>query len=86
MVTTGAIAMLLESNPLDISGASTGYGSVHYLSRGKIGVGYIDAIGTSKMLAIATSPSKKVVLDPNLIGQQAPKHGFEGVTYVVLQP
>ncbi len=87
VVTTGAIAMLLESNPLDISGAaSSGYGSVHYLSRGKIGVGYIDAAGSSKMLAIATFPSKKVVSNPNLIDQQAPKHGFEGITYVVLQP
>ncbi len=42
--------------------------------------------GSSKMLAIATPPSKKVVSNPNLIDQQAPKNGFEGATYVVLQP
>jgi len=27
-----------------------------------------------------------VVSNPNLINQQAPKHGFEGVACVVLQP
>jgi hypothetical protein len=49
-------------------------------------VGCIDVGGSSKMLAIATPPSKKVVSKPNVIDQQAPKHGFGGATYVVLQP
>ncbi len=85
VVIAGVVAMLLESDPLDIFGASSGNVSVHYLSRGKIKVGCIDVVGPSKMLAIATPPSKKVVSDPNLIDQQAPKHGFEGVACVVLQ-
>jgi hypothetical protein len=62
-----AVAMLLESDPLDTFGVGGGNGSVHYLSRDKIGVGCIDACVSFKMLRIATPPSKKVVLDPNLI-------------------
>ncbi len=37
------------------------------------------------MLATTTPPLKKVVSNPNLIDQHAPKHGFEGVACVVLQ-
>jgi len=78
--------MLFESNPLDTSSVSSGNGSVHSLSRGKIGVGCIDASGSLQMLMTTTCPSKNVVSYPNLIDQLAPKHGFERAACVVLQP
>jgi hypothetical protein len=56
MVTIDAIATSLESNLLDTSGASSGNGSVHSLSRGKIGVGCIDVGGSLKMLTTVTPP------------------------------
>jgi hypothetical protein len=67
VVIANALAMLFESNPFETSGAGNGNGGVHPLSRGKNGVGCIDACGSSKMLSIATPPSKKVVSNPNLI-------------------
>ncbi len=67
VVTIGAIVMLFESNPLDISSASSGNGNVHSFSKGKIGVGCTNASGSSKMLVTTTPPSKKVVSNPNLI-------------------
>jgi len=67
VVIVGAIVMLFELDPLDTFGASSGNGSVHSLSKGKIGVGCTNAGGSSKMLVTTTFPSKKVVSNPNLI-------------------
>jgi hypothetical protein len=73
VVKANAIVMLFELDPLDTFGVGSGNGSVHFFSRGKTRVGCIDACGssetskTSKTLATATPPSRKVVLDPNLI-------------------
>jgi hypothetical protein len=39
------IALLLEYDPLDTFGASSGNGRVHYLFRGKTGVGCIEVGG-----------------------------------------
>jgi len=67
VVTVSVDVMLFESNPLDTSSVGSGNGSVHSFSRGKIGVGCIDASGSLQMLMIATPPSRKVVSYPNLI-------------------
>ncbi len=67
VVIANALAMLFESDPFETSSAGNGNGSVHPFSRGKNGVGCIDACCSSKKLSIATLPSKKVVSNPNLI-------------------
>ncbi len=86
MVIVDTIVMLFELDPLDNFGESSGNGSVHFLFRGKTRVGCIDVGVSLKMLTTITPLSKKVVSDPNLIDQLAPKHGFERVACVVLQP
>jgi hypothetical protein len=86
VVIANTIVMLFELDPLDIFGAGSGNRSVHFLFRGKIGVGCIDVGGSLKISMTITFLSKKVVSDPNLIDHLAPKHGFEGVACVVLQP
>ncbi len=46
VVIVGAIVMLFESDPLDTFGAGSGNGSVHSISKGKIGVGCTNAGGS----------------------------------------